>query len=211
MPELDQRLWSLAAWPCGVALFTLGAVIRGTSRVRIEGPGCDHAGAAVYAHWHRHVPFLLGLHGRRRYWMLVGAGANIEPMARWCQLCGLRIARISAAGARDALAALRAALERGESAMIAVDGPRGPAFRAKPGCVELARAAGAPIIPVAYRARRGVTLPGRWDASMTPTPFDEVVVRYGRPLAVAADADATAVAGQVEAALRELEPAAYAH
>jgi len=44
-------------------------------------------------HWHRHVPFLVGHHGARRRWMLIGAGPEIEPMARWCTSSGLRIAR----------------------------------------------------------------------------------------------------------------------
>ena len=42
-------------------------------------------------------------------------------------------------------------LRRGESAVLAVDGPAVPPFRVKRGCVELARSAAVPIIPVAYR------------------------------------------------------------
>ena len=202
---LAETLWKLAAWPCGVAFATVGGAIRATSRVRVEGPGASFAGPAVYAHWHRHVPFLLGFHGKRGYWMLVGAGANLEPMASWCRLCGLRVARVSKAGARGALTSLESALERGESVMMAVDGPRGPVFQAKKGCVELARAAQVPIIAVSYSAKRGVRLPGRWDAALAPTPFDELVVRYGEPVYVAPEADAETVARELSAALRTLE------
>ncbi|MFT3772038.1 MAG: hypothetical protein QM820_42065 [Minicystis sp.] len=64
--------------------------------------------------------------------------------------------------------------------VIAVDGPRGPTYRAKPGCVRLARAAGVPIIPMAFGGR-GFTHPRSWDRLHMPWPINRFDLRFGEP------------------------------
>ncbi len=122
---------------------------------------------------------------------------------------GVHLARgATGDGGRQALDELSHALRRGESVSIAVDGPRGPAYKPRRGCVLLAQQTGAPIVPVSYRCARGIESP-RWDRALFPTPFDRVVVRYGAPLDVSGLSESDAL-GRVEAAMLESMGTAYA-
>lgn len=70
------------------------------------------------------------------------------------------------------------------SVILAVDGPAGPAFHAKRGCVDLAQLTGAPIIPMCYRCTKGVPSRARWDWSLVARPFDRIEIRYGQPITI---------------------------
>jgi lysophospholipid acyltransferase (LPLAT)-like uncharacterized protein len=133
--------------------------------------------------WHRHLPLTMVIHGRARRWMMMLGAPYMAPIAAWARCLGLRLIRgATGAGGREALALLRAPLARGESVVLAVDGPAGPAFTVKPGCVQLAREAGVPIIPVAYTSRRQKTVASRWDRMSLVFPFDELTVLFGDPI-----------------------------
>jgi lysophospholipid acyltransferase (LPLAT)-like uncharacterized protein len=63
------------------------------------------------------------------------------------------------------------------------DGPRGPAGVAKPGVIGLARASGAPLVPVGISAAPAKQF-GSWDRALLPLPFARVACRYGKPIHV---------------------------
>jgi len=71
---------------------------------------------------------------------------------------------------------------------VLVDGPRGPARRAKTGIISIARLAERPIQPVAFAARPALRL-GSWDGSLIPLPFARVVCAFGDPLTSGSDPD----------------------
>ncbi|MBD3349336.1 MAG: DUF374 domain-containing protein [Candidatus Eisenbacteria bacterium] len=81
-----------------------------------------------------------------------------------------------------ALIAMKDAIERGNPAAFALDGPRGPAERSKPGALFLAAKLGYPLVPVATAARRRFCIPRTWCDYQLPLPFSKCVVRLGRPL-----------------------------
>ena len=99
---------------------------------------------------------------------------------------------------------LDASLRRGESIFMAVDGPAGPVFKVKRGCVDIARAAGVPIIPVGYNVERGKLNRGRWDLQLMPALYDEICVRLGEPLFIAPAEDIGSATQRVEIALNQL-------
>ena len=178
-------LWNFHDWPLAVLLAGYFLFVRWTSRVEITGEGAKFHGPAVYVNWHRHLPFLIAFHGRRRRFIMVSRAPHMAPIARWCRLMGLELVRgATGEGGRRALAQMKTLLENGESVVLAVDGPTGPAFQVKPGCIDLARDAGVPIIPVGYRSRGGKTLTGRWDEMRVPVPFDDIVIVLGEPIVV---------------------------
>ncbi len=154
-----------------------------TSSVTLRGPGAGYPGAAVYVNWHKYVPFLCVHYGQYQRWLLMSSAPYLEPIALWCRWMGLTVVR-GAPGerSRESLAHLVAALKDGHSVALAADGPAGPAFHVKPGCVDLARAAGAPIIPVAYRSRKGKSNLKRWDQLYQVGRFDQIEVWYGEPI-----------------------------
>jgi lysophospholipid acyltransferase (LPLAT)-like uncharacterized protein len=139
---------------------------------------------------------------------MVSPAPYLEPVARWCELLGLRVVRgTSGEKGREALAELLGHLRRGESAFLAVDGPAGPPFKVKRGCVDLARAAGVPIIPVAYRCKRGKYHAKRWDHWLAVKAFDEIVVTYGKPILIGGEEGEFDAIRRVEEGLREVSGA----
>jgi lysophospholipid acyltransferase (LPLAT)-like uncharacterized protein len=178
-----RAAWALAAWPLGAALWLWTALGERTSRVRVEGPGAAHSGPALYVNWHRYLPYLCVHHGHHQRWLMVSRAPALQPIARWCRLLGVRTIRGgSGGGGQEAAAHLVARLRAGDSAFLAVDGPAGPPLRAKRGCVDIALAAGVPLIAVAYRCTRGRFNARRWDSWLMFRPFDTITVRYGAPL-----------------------------
>ncbi|MCA9771244.1 MAG: hypothetical protein KC466_02475, partial [Myxococcales bacterium] len=85
------------------------------------------------------------------------------------------------------------------SAGIIADGPKGPAFHAKMGAVELARRTGLPIVPGNWWASRRLTF-GSWDRTIVPLPFTRMTFAFEPPLHVAPDA----TRDEMEAIRREL-------
>ncbi len=199
------RAWPLLAWPFGLFLALWFRLIRWTSVIEERGPGAAFSGPAVYVNWHRHLPYLIVHHGERGRWMMVSRAPYMEPVALWCRLMGLRLSRGATGDAgREALAELRESLQRGDSVVLAVDGPAGPAFQVKPGCVKLARSTGVPIIPVAYHSRRGREVTRRWDRMLLVRPFDRIVLEYGNPLVPGPELDSV-VQERISETLRALD------
>lgn len=94
-------------------------------------------------------------------------------------------------GGSRALTALRRAVEGGHSAALALDGPRGPIHRSKPGILLLARALDCPVVPLASSAAPAWTIPGTWCRYLLPLPFSRCVVKAGRPISVAPGEEVT--------------------
>ena len=105
-------------------------------------------------------------------------------------------------GGAAATRAILKALARGEYVGITPDGPHGPRMRASAGVVDIARASGAAIVPLAFSASRRRVL-GSWDRFVVALPFSRGVFVWGTPVEVARDVDEEAR----EAARRTLEDA----
>jgi lysophospholipid acyltransferase (LPLAT)-like uncharacterized protein len=198
-------LWKALAPPVAAYMYIHARLTLRTSTVLRRGPGAEFQGAAVYVNWHRYVPFLCIHYGQRRFWLLMSSAPYMEPVALWCRWLGLTVIRAGPGErSRESLGILLEALKRGESVALAADGPAGPGFVAKPGCVELARSAGVPIIAVSCRSRKGRSNLTRWDRLYDVRKFDDIEVCYGEPfLPAPADSEAVTV-GRVQRALEDL-------
>lgn len=147
----------------------------------------------VFAFWHARLFPLVFTHQNRAIVVLISRHHDGELIARIIEQLGFRTARGSSTrggeeGARDLL---RFAEQR---ALLAItpDGPRGPAERVKPGLAWIASRAGVPVVPVATAARSAWVFRS-WDRFRIPKPFTRVVVSYGEPITIPADADGDAL------------------
>jgi lysophospholipid acyltransferase (LPLAT)-like uncharacterized protein len=86
---------------------------------------------------------------------------------------------------------------------ITPDGPRGPLRSVQPGALFLAQATGAPIVPVAYGARRKWLFKG-WDEFLIPKPFNRIAMIYGEPITVAPGDSLDHKATDLQRALNEV-------
>ncbi|MGE5321871.1 MAG: DUF374 domain-containing protein [Actinomycetota bacterium] len=200
--------WRAFSLPVASFMYVNARMTLRTSSVSESGPGAGHSGAAVYVNWHKYVPFLCIHHGQHRRWLLMSSAPYLEPIAMWCRWMGLTVIR-GAPGerSRESLGRLLEALKAGHSVVLAADGPAGPGFRAKTGCVELARAAGVPVIPVACRSQKGKANKKRWDQMYQVGRFDQIEVWYENPVLLCPEEDDAVALKRVQTALDRAEAA----
>jgi lysophospholipid acyltransferase (LPLAT)-like uncharacterized protein len=145
----------------------------------------------VVAMWHGDE---LGLVCFSRYYHLATMASwskDGELMNYVLRKFGFETARGSSSrGGSGALRGLMRLARKGWSPVIAVDGPRGPVHKAKPGVLELARVTGLPVFPCAMACSRHVALHRSWDLTDLPTPFAKVLIYWGEPIIVDRDGDA---------------------
>ena len=117
---------------------------------------------------------------------------------------------------RGGSGALRAMLKRlgdGECVGITPDGPRGPAMVASDGVVNVARLAGAPIVPVVFATSRQRVLRS-WDCFHLALPFGRGVFLWGEPITVDRDLDSAGIErarALVESRMNQLADEADGH
>lgn len=188
-------------------------------RVHRGGPGAatfDGDGPFVVAMWHGGMLALMPLRGHRGRGLTVLVSPSDDGGLATLALrhFGYRIVRGSLGrGGAAALRALRGELAAGGQLVLTPDGPRGPQHSVNSGVAWLARASGAPIVPLSVTADRAWRLRS-WDQFLIPRPFARVRVHYGQALHLEPGADdtlleqlgtqlrASLLAGESEAAAR---------
>ncbi len=139
----------------------------------------------IYAFWHGRQVFLAYLHAHDRIRPLVSHSKDGELIAGVCKAFGLETVRGSSSqGGAEAVLELKSLVEKGERIGFTPDGPRGPLRSVQPGVLYLAQKTGAPIVPVAYGAKRRWIFKKSWDEFVVPQPFNHIAMVYGDPLNV---------------------------
>jgi lysophospholipid acyltransferase (LPLAT)-like uncharacterized protein len=134
----------------------------------------------IFAHWHRDE--LSIVHMVTDYKI-----ATMTSTSKDGQLIDYVITRLGGAtskgsstrGAIGALKGLTRLLDEGYRASMAVDGPRGPIYKVKPGVFELSTLAKAWIVPVGVASSSRWVFEKSWNKARLPKPFSKVVVLFG--------------------------------
>ncbi len=140
----------------------------------------------IGATWHRCAIFLVYLLSSLQPMIMFSRSRDGELLARFARSMGARVVRGSSSrGGSEALRRMvRHLRSGGRFAATVADGPRGPAFKAKPGLVLLAQMTGVPILPIVWSGGNVWTLRKTWDRTMLPQPFGEITVWVGDPIPV---------------------------
>ena len=174
--------------------YPLIAALGRTFRWRVEGrEHYDDAAASgrppILGFWHGRILPGTVYFKRRGIVVITSENFDGEWIARIIERFGYRTARGSTSrGAVRALVQLKRDLASGHGVAFTLDGPRGPALRAQPGAIWLAKATGHPVVPFHIEAASAWTLDS-WDRTQIPRPGSVVALCFGEPLFVAADAD----------------------
>jgi lysophospholipid acyltransferase (LPLAT)-like uncharacterized protein len=214
MTPARRLLYRLAA-PLGIALIrTWWRIAR---VVRVEGEAHLHEALArapslVPCYWHQHqlycIKFLLEQRARGlTVGWLISPSVDGELGAMMVRRIGGAVIRGSSThtGARALRDYYQALTKDNVSPVITPDGPRGPAFKFKPGALLLAQMSGRPILPMSYAASRAWLI--KWDRFVIPWPFARIAIAIGPPYYVARVTDAAgleALQAQMEQELRRL-------
>jgi hypothetical protein len=171
----------------GVVLGVLVAIWVRTLRVTLRvAPELDpgEQRPLVLAFWHGQQLPLLAWPRRRRLSVLVSWSSDGELQAGVMRALGMDVVRGSSSrgGAAGLAALIKRLLGGGRDAAFAVDGPRGPVRRAKPGAARAAELAGGVLVPMACACERVRTLTRAWDQFELPLPFSRVAIVLGAPI-----------------------------
>lgn len=149
--------------------------------------------------WHGRI-FYLFFHFRDRpdCFLLVSPSVDGDLLARVASMMGYSVIRGSTfksatAGARSLIKVLR----KNQRIIVVADGSRGPRYKAQPGCIQLARATGAPVIPMTYDAKHKIEFKS-WDRFVLPMPFTRCNINFGQPIHVLRSADETTIQSKRE-------------
>jgi lysophospholipid acyltransferase (LPLAT)-like uncharacterized protein len=133
----------------------------------------------ILAFWHGRI-FATSYYFRNRgIVVLTSQHRDGEYIATIIKNLGYGVARGSSSrGSLGAAKEALRALQQGKDVGFAIDGPRGPRYKAKPGAAFLAWKTGNPVVPFHVAVQKRWVLPS-WDHFQIPKPFSRAVVIIG--------------------------------
>lgn len=159
----------------------------------------------VYAHWHGDEMGIVHLLPRYRSCAIVSTSKDGEIMAGFIRMIGAKTSRGSST--RGGVAALRGIIrlaQQGYRPSVAVDGPKGPYHKVKPGVFEVSKLIGGRIYPLTVAVSRSYIFERSWNKTFLPLPFSRIQVVWGEPLPALgreSDAHSEKLAMELEKAL----------
>lgn len=181
--------------PVGAALlWGIAATMRRETRGHEEVDTIYRSGGhIILAFWHaQQLMIPAGYRGTGAH-VLISQHGDGEIIARMIARFGHQAVRGSSTrGGAGALRALIKLGRAGKDLVMTPDGPKGPRQVAKLGIVQLAKATGLPIIPLAF-ACSAKQFFSSWDHFMVPYPFSRGLFLYGKPMFVSREGDGSAL------------------
>ena len=186
-------------------------------RERFLGELQSNNGPLIVVFWHEDLVgaalTFLRLRNLPRVTVMISRSRDGERLSRVITRLGMYTVRASSSkGAVQGFLEMKHLLTRGMEenepkhvGVLALDGPRGPRRKAKPGTALLARRVGARVLPVAFEHSRRIVF-GSWDRMRLPWPFARTNMHIG-PLLDARDwpDDDSANAARLASTLNELK------
>ena len=134
------------------------------------------------AHWHGDELGLIHLAPRYRLATITSTSKDGEMMNTVLHMLGAKTSRGSSTrGGASALKGLLRLAKAGRNCSFAVDGPKGPLHKAKPGVFEVSRLLNAEIYAVAVACDRAWHFPKSWNKTYLPKPFAKLFIYWSGP------------------------------
>lgn len=135
------------------------------------------------AHWHGDEIPLLSQVKRFKLATMTSTSKDGELIDFAIKKLGGSTARGSSTrGGIGALKGLIKLARNGYTCSLAVDGPKGPIYKVKPGILEIASLTRASLVPAAASTSFGLVLKKSWNKALLPWPFAKVVLTFDKPL-----------------------------
>ena len=143
----------------------------------------------VYVFWHGRHFLLLYYMGNRGVSVMVSPSRDGLLISDVLRKSGFGI--VQGSSDKSPVRALVTAIKQMKSGInigFAVDGPKGPFQKVKPGALYLAKKMNAYIIPLTFSSKPCFMIKS-WDRYMIPAPFSRAVLIFGEPCRMSADSD----------------------
>ncbi|MCC6278225.1 MAG: lysophospholipid acyltransferase family protein [Oligoflexia bacterium] len=169
-------------------------------------------GPVTFAHWHGDEMVVLRLGPVYKCAAMTSTSDDGELMTRVLKFFGFGVSRGSSTrgGVRAAVGLVHLVKEQGFSATMAVDGPKGPRHKVKPGVIAIAQHTGTAIVPTGVARSSALVFEKSWNKTFLPWPFSRVIVYFGRPLIELSQSQEVLVE-KIEVCLHEARGKAQAH
>lgn len=139
--------------------------------------------SVIFAHFHGDELVLISLVKKYRISTMTSTSKDGEIMNTALKLLGAKTSRGSSTrGGISALKGLIRLSKDGYNSSFAVDGPRGPIFKVKPGVFEFSRMTNSNIYPGGVYCDRAWHFPKSWNKTFFPKPFARINIYWARPL-----------------------------
>jgi lysophospholipid acyltransferase (LPLAT)-like uncharacterized protein len=138
----------------------------------------------ILAFWHGRI-FATSYYFRKRgIVVLTSQHRDGDYIAEIIQNLGYGVARGSSSkGSHGATKEALRSLQQGKDVGFAIDGPRGPRYRTKPGAIYLAWKTGNPVVPFHVAVEKKWVMKS-WDHFQIPKPFSRALLIIGNPIYV---------------------------
>ena len=213
MPLLLQPGFNLWGESAGLSLYASMLAVRRSLSIKITGLDALGVQPAIFVIWHENLmPLFLTMpslnHHRRQIWMNHPLW-YMKPVHVFLRYLGVNEICLGSTG-HQGQAALSELAQRmvtsSASTSMAVDGPKGPAYQLRKGCLYLARDTGYPLVPVCFSLSDGFRLPFNWDRKWWPKHGTEMTVHLGTPIHITAETNLALAAEAVSDILNQSAP-----
>ncbi len=159
----------------------------------------------TFAHWHGDELGILYLLKRYNCCVMTSTSKDGELINGFLRIMGVKTSRGSSTrGGVSALKGLLRLTKSGFNPCVAVDGPKGPYHKVKPGVLEISKLTGSKICPLGAYCNNAFVFKRSWNKAYLPLPFAKISVVMGDLVPVVGrqeDAHATSLAERLEEAL----------
>ncbi len=139
--------------------------------------------------WHNQILLTSYFWRFSNFTAMVSGSFDGEYISRTLQRLKIGVIRGSSTrGGTHALRRMIRMLRKEKSSItFAIDGPKGPLYKVKPGAVLLAKTSGVPIVPLVIEPQSFWTV-NSWDKMQIPKPFTKAKILIAEPIFVSKDA-----------------------
>jgi len=140
---------------------------------------------SVCAFWHGDLITSFYVNRNKKAVVMISMSKDGEIQANVAKYFGyIPVRGSSSRGGNKALAEIVKYAKEGYTTGFAVDGPKGPIHKVKPGVLFVSQTLGIPIVPICAVASKVKILEKSWDKFKIPMPFSKVIMIYGNQIKI---------------------------
>lgn len=137
----------------------------------------------VYAFWHGDELVMISLTRFYSVATMTSTSRDGDLLDRVVRMLGVKTSRGSSTrGGIGALKGLIDIAKTGYTPVVAVDGPKGPYHKVKPGVFQIAKALEGSVVPISFEASNCYVFQKSWNKARLPLPFAKIVITWGEPI-----------------------------
>ncbi len=135
----------------------------------------------IYALLHQQEILMIDYFAKSGLCGLVSNSKDGQILAEIVHRFGYRTVRGSShKGAVPGLKACMRKLKEGHKISIAVDGPKGPIYKVKPGVIFMSEKSHSPIVPISAHPEHYWCSEKSWNKILIPKPFTKIKIKFGK-------------------------------